>query len=90
MKKFRSITDYMTWRGDLTLQQDPFNEVDSVILGMASFIDFAGIVPPPGTPGTVRFDAAMARYMAELDGERAHFGVIIPDQTLDLAKQASE
>lgn len=90
MKKFRSITDYMTWRGDLTLQQDPFNEVDSVILGMASFIDFAGIVPPPGAPGTVRFDAAMAQYMAELDGERAHFGVIIPDQTLDLAKQASE
>ena len=27
-----SILDYLDWRGDLTLKQDPFNEVDNLLL----------------------------------------------------------
>lgn len=27
-----TVFDYLQWRGDLTLQQDPFNEVDNLVL----------------------------------------------------------
>ena len=29
-----NLLDYLDWRGDLTLKQSPFNEVDNLILGM--------------------------------------------------------
>ena len=35
-----NIFDYIDWRGDLDLTQDPFNEVDSLILSTVSYIDF--------------------------------------------------
>lgn len=89
MKKINTITDYLLWRGDLTLAQAPFNEVDSVILAMASFMDFAGIVPGPGEPGAVPFRTAIARFDAMPDKNR-RFGVIIPNDTLDLAHLAAE
>ena len=43
-----NILDYLSWRGDLSLQQSPFNEVDNLILAELSFVKFTGIVPPPG------------------------------------------
>ena len=89
MKKIHTINDYMEWRGDLRFTQDPFNEVDSVILSMACFIDYQGIVPAPGVPGTVTFREAMEQFDAMPEKDR-HFGVIIPDETLDLARNASK
>ena len=88
MKRVRTVHDYMQWRGDLTLEQDPFNEVDSVILGMVSFLDFSGIVPAPGEAGTVAFRHAVDEFDA-IPGKDRHFGVIIPDETLDLAREAA-
>ena len=42
-----NLMDYLDWRGDLTLEISPFNEVDALILAELSFVDFDGIVPPP-------------------------------------------
>ena len=48
-----SIFDYIAWRGDLTLEQSPFNAVDNVILTHLSYLPLDGIVPGPGSePGT--------------------------------------
>ena len=35
-----NILDYLSWRGDLTLAQSPFNEVDNLILAELSFVNF--------------------------------------------------
>lgn len=35
--------DYLSWRGDLTFSQDPFNEVDNIILAELSYGDFSNI-----------------------------------------------
>ena len=35
-----TVFDYLQWRGDLTLQQDPFNEVDNLVLCIISYINF--------------------------------------------------
>jgi len=89
MKKISTINDYLHWRGDLTFDKDPFNEVDSVILSMACFMDFQDVVPGPGEPGTVPFRQAMEEFKTAPE-KRRRFGVIIPDETLELAQQAAQ
>lgn len=39
------LRDYIKWRGDLTFEQSPFNEVDNLILSYIAYMDFSGIVP---------------------------------------------
>lgn len=89
MKKINTINDYLHWRGDLTMEQDPFNEVDSVVLSMSCFMDFQDIVPEPGEPGTVTFLQAMEQFDTMPEKSR-RFGAIIPDETLELAHRASQ
>lgn len=89
MKKIKTIKDYLFWRGDLPLKKAPFNEVDSVILSMVSFIDFADIVPAPGELGAVPLREAMERFDA-MPNKSRRFGVIIPNDTLELAHAAAE
>ncbi len=40
-----NIEDYIKWRGDLSFQQDPFNNIDNLILSQIAYVDFEGIVP---------------------------------------------
>ena len=60
-----NLMDYLDWRGDLTLEISPFNEVDALILAELSFVDFDGIVPPPelgrGLPLNEAAEAFFAR-----------------------------
>ena len=35
-----NMFDYIKWRGDLTIQNDPFNEIDSLILSRFSYLPF--------------------------------------------------
>lgn len=39
-----NICDYIKWRGDLTLEQDKFNEVDALILARFSYLPFDNII----------------------------------------------
>ncbi len=38
-----NLQDYLNWRGDLTFEQDPFNEVDNLLLCLISYINFSRI-----------------------------------------------
>ena len=40
-----NILDYITWRGDLSFQVDPFNVVDNLILARLVYIDFDDLGP---------------------------------------------
>lgn len=40
-----NIEDYIKWRGDLSFRQDPFNDIDNLILTQIAYVDFEGIVP---------------------------------------------
>lgn len=42
------INEYLIWRGDLTLAERPFNDVDNLVCSVLSYVDFTGIVPQPG------------------------------------------
>jgi hypothetical protein len=62
-----NIVDYLKWRGDLTLSERPFNDVDNLILATLSYMDFSGIVPGPGQ-GSVNLADACNALMQETDG----------------------
>ena len=63
-----SLFDYVIWRGDLTFDQIPFNELDSAILAMFSYLNFDDLdISQPGKSLTLheaanRFFGAEARY----------------------------
>ena len=39
-----NICDYIRWRGDITLEQSPFNEIDNLILARFSYFPFDKII----------------------------------------------
>ena len=41
MKYTTTVTDYLTWRGDIPFSVDPFNEVDNLVLCIISYLDFS-------------------------------------------------
>lgn len=86
-----NLLDYLDWRGDLTLAQAPFNEVDNLILSELSFLDFGGIVPPPGEKGGVPLhQAAEAFFRRYGQAESIDMGVLVPsDIPLMLEKMAA-
>ena len=67
-----NILDYLDWRGDLSFDADPLNNVDALILAQLSYIVFDGIV-------SERFDKqisikdAYALYKPEKVDERLVF-----------------
>ena len=40
-----NIFDYLDWRGDLTLSERAFNEVDNLILAEICYLDLSGFAP---------------------------------------------
>lgn len=73
-----NLLDYLEWRGDLTLFQAPFNEVDNLILAELSFVDFGGIVPAPGGGASVPLQEAAEAFFAGFpNGEKIDMGVLI-------------
>ena len=74
-----NLLDYLDWRGDLTLEQAPFNEVDNLILAELSFVDFRGIVPEPGKDEGVLLHQAAEAFFARIpDGKTVDMGVLVP------------
>lgn len=89
MREIHTVFDYVDWRGDLSFAQDPFNEVDSVILSMVCFLDFTDIVPAPHESGSISLRDAMAQMPREYEGER-RLGAILPDDILYMSHLAAE
>ena len=73
--------DYLEWRGDLTFGQDPFNEVDSLVLCQLSYLSLGGIVPAAGAGRPVSVATAAKRFaLAHADdpSKGAPGGVVSP------------
>lgn len=83
-----NILDYLDWRGDLTLKQAPFNEVDNLILAELAFVDFGGIVPGLGEGESISLrDAAEAFFARVPAGEKIDMGVLVPDEIPDMLRK---
>jgi len=80
------IVDYLSWRGDLTFRQDPFNEVDNLLLSEFCFLDLSGIVPDIGEGEDVTLYQAAAAYFHRRAGQERRMGVLVSPRVLDLAE----
>ncbi len=40
-----NVMDYLEWRGDLTFDQSPFNDVDNVIPSQLAYVNFRDVIP---------------------------------------------
>ena len=85
-----NILDYLSWRGDLTLAQSPFNEVDNLILAELSFVNFTGIVPGPGEGEGVPLHAAAEAFFRSHEGGDMGMGVLVPDEIPTLLRKMAE
>ena len=85
-----NMIDYIDWRGDLTIGQDPFNEVDNLILSEFCFLDLAGIVPAVETGKLVPLGEAVEAYFRRHQGQELRMGVLVPDQILTMAARMAE
>lgn len=52
------ILDYLQWRGDLTFDKSPFNEVDNLILSQLAYVNYDGIVPGPSYDEQITLEEA--------------------------------
>ncbi|MBQ4121100.1 MAG: DUF2974 domain-containing protein [Clostridia bacterium] len=55
-----TLLDYLVWRGDLSFSQDPFNEVDNLILAELCYFDFGDVI---AKGETVTLENAARRYL---------------------------
>ena len=86
-----NLLDYLDWRGDLTLEQSPFNEVDNLILAELSFVDFKDIVPAPGAGESVNLREAAEAFFAKFpEGEKIDMGVLVPDAIADMLRKMAD
>ena len=67
------IRDYLDWRGDISFEAAPPNELDEYIISKIGMLDFTDIVPSDGTQ--VSLQRALELYAAA-DGP-THLGVIV-------------
>ena len=65
-----NFLDYLTWRGDLTLEQDPFNDIDALLLSTLSYVDFSEVVPTFGGGKIKLKDAAEKFFELHPDADR--------------------
>lgn len=68
-----TIKDYLRWRGDLTFDERPFNDVDNVICATLSYVDFAGIVPAERTGSGISLAYAIGRLLEQATGDVAPY-----------------
>ena len=61
-----TLFDYVKWRGDLSFTEAPFNEVDSLIFSLISYIDFEGIVAKSHGGIKVPIKAAANAYFTKM------------------------
>ena len=83
-----NLVDYIYWRGDLPFSTVPFNELDNLVLSMASYVDFGGIVPESFARYQPTLREAMELYRQKTGG-RFRLGLLIPDSTMEIMTAAA-
>lgn len=73
-----NMLDYLDWRGDLTLQERPFNPVDNLMLAELCYLDFSGIVPAGFTMAGVSLRDAARVWLARDQGK--DLGLLLPEE----------
>ena len=84
-----TLFDYVAWRGDLTFSQAPFNEVDSLIFALLSYVEYKGVVSEAHDGETISLQAAANNFFARNpDPKKVSIGLIVPREIVQLLRVA--
>ncbi|MDR2617592.1 MAG: DUF2974 domain-containing protein [Treponema sp.] len=67
------IFDYLEWRGDLSLEQSPFNPVDNIILTHLSYLPLDNIVPGIDDSEAISLEEAARTFAKAMKKKPGHF-----------------
>ena len=85
-----NILDYLDWRGDLTFDQSPFNEVDNLLLSQLVYVDLEGIVPGPESNEKIRIAEASRIFFATHDEQKILEKVSMTKTAMYVLKKMAE
>ncbi|MBR3770042.1 MAG: DUF2974 domain-containing protein [Lachnospiraceae bacterium] len=85
-----NILDYLDWRGDLTFDQSPFNEVDNLLLSQLVYVDLEGIVPGPESREKIRVAEASRIFFATHDEKKILEKVSMTKTAMYVLKKMAE
>lgn len=80
-----TILDYIAWRGDLSFNAAPFNEIDALICCEFVYLKLQGIVPDEFTKEGVALSQAASAFFAAPDiAERSDMGLLFGEEVVHL------
>ena len=82
-----NILDYLVWRGDLTFSQDPFNEVDSLILSEICYFDLGEFIEKGEAP---TLESVVKRYAKKYPRGTRKLGIFMASCFEDLLFLAAQ
>lgn len=86
-KIMSTILDYITWRGDLSLDIVPFNEIDALIFCEFAYLKLQDIVPSSFDSTSISLRDAAALFFTAPDVEaRSDIGLLFGDTVVELFK----
>ncbi len=74
-----NILDYILWRGDLTFEKSPFNEIDNLIFAKLSYMNLRGIVGKTEGRGIPLHKVAEIYFKEERDKEKNTGDLVNPN-----------
>ncbi len=83
------ILEYIDWRGDLTVKDAPFNEVDNLILTQLSFMDLCDIAEGENLRGSISVREAVGEFLHRHREEKPYMGVLLPEVLPELFRKAA-
>lgn len=81
-----NVFDYLEWRGDLTFEQNGFNEIDALILSILAYLDFSCIRENKPLP----FEGAVKRINEMPDDIKYDGPGIIMHSVIDLSNNVAK
>ena len=85
-----NIEEYLLWRGDLTVQQAPFNNVDNLILSNLSYLVFKGIVPELGNQKPSFLDKITSLFKSDDESHMQYITVHDAIAAMNLATEGKD
>lgn len=84
-----NILEYMDWRGDLTVKNAPFNEVDNLILTQLSFMDLGGIAEGENLRKSISVREAVGQFLDKHRDKELYMGVLLPEVLPELFRKVA-
>lgn len=83
-----NLFDYLKWRGDITVSQCAFNEIDALILSEISYLNLSEFMSSDSTDG-VTLSELSNTFFSDPKNTRKPLGLIIPDSIFAVFKLAA-